>query len=335
MRKNGNNDMKRNRLLICLLALTAALALFMGLQRTAEAQFTAPRLVVSCYLSDSMTVVDARTVRIIGNFSVGSNPERLVTSPDNKFLAVAQPKNGCISIVATDNMRYGSNHSDPQILKPVDLAFSPDGGRLYVLDAETCQLAELHVPSLNVIRTLPLNGLGPTCMRISKNGAKMFVGHEDTGLITIVDLFAWEVVKQTGVAPKLGGIDLTPDNGRLLVTLPTESQVGIYKTTDLRLLSKVPVGSGAGAVGVSAKNQVIVLNTISNDVTIFPIDRPTLRFRTAVGVGPRHLCFSPDGTMCYVANFNTEDMSVIDVDKGTQLGRLAVGKGPRAITWVY
>lgn len=311
------------------------MALCLCWQRTAQAQFTAPRLVVSCFLGDSMTVVDARTVRIIGNFSVGSNPERLVTSPDNKFIAVAQPKNGCIAIVATDNMRFGSTHKDPQIIKPLDLAFAPDGGRLYVLDGETCSLVELHVPSLNVVRTLPLNGLGPSFMRISKNGAKMFVGHEETGLITIVDLFAWEVVKQTGVGAKLGGMDLTPDNGRILISLPNENQVGIYKTNDLRLLSKVPVGSGAGAVGVSAKNQVIVLNMISNDVTIFPLDRPTLRFRTAVGVGPRDICFSPDGSMCYVANFNTEDMSVIDMDKGTQLGRLLVGKGPRAITWVY
>ena len=100
-------------------------------------------------------------------------------------------------------------------------------------------------------------------------------------------------------------------------------------------MSKVPVGSGASIVGVSPKDQVVVINSISNDVSIFPLDRPSLRFRTAVGVGPRDLCFAPDGSMCYITNFNTNDLSVIDMNTGKQLGRLAIGQGPRAIVWVY
>ena len=277
-----------------------------------------PRLVVSCFLDDSMSVIDARTVRMLGKFSVGSNPERMSVSPDNKYIAVTQPA-----------------HADPQMTTPVDVCFSTDGARLYVLDSKTCTLLELHVPSFEVVRTLPLNGLGPSLMRISKNGAKMFISHEDTGLLTVVDLFNWSIYKQMGVGPKAGGLDLSSDNGRLVVALPSESMVGIYKTPNLELLKKVPVGSGAGIVGVSPKDQVVVLNTISNDVSMFPLDRPSARFRTAVGVGPRDLCFAPDGSMCYVANFNTDDISVIDMAKGTQLGRLLVGKGPRAVVWLF
>ena len=319
---------------IFLLAALAAFIFLVGGEGV-QAQLPAPRLLISCFLGDSMTLVDARTVRRLGEFSVGTNPERMAVSADNKWIAVAQPKTGCISIVQTGNMRYGNNYTDPQMAEPVDVIFSPDGARLYVLEAKTCSLLELHVPTFNVIRALPLNGLGPSLMRISKNGAKMFISHEDTGLLTVIDLFQWQIFKQMGVGPKAGGLALSKDNGRLIVALPSESKVGIYKTTDLRLLSKVPAGSGASIVGCSAKDEVVVINSISNDVTIFPLDRPGKRFRTAVGMGPRDLCFAPDGSMCYIANFNSNDLSVIDMASGRQLGRLAVGNGPRGVVWVY
>lgn len=301
-----------------------------------RAQISAPKLIISCQLSDSMTVIDARTIRVKGTFSVGENPERMVTSPDNRYVAVTQPKNEQISIIRTENMRYGNAYKDPRMNNPVDVAFSPDSARLYVLDADTCSLVELHVPSFKVIRTLPLNGLDPRFMRISKNGTKIFVAHQSTGLITIVDLLAWEVVKQAGVGTKVGGLDLSRDNGRLVVSLPDESKVGVYKTTDLRLLNKIPVGAGASIVGVSSKDQVVVIDSVANDVTLFPLDRPSLRQIAVVGIDPRDLCFSPDGSMCYVINFSTDDLSVIDMEKGIQLGRLAVnGKGSRSVTWVW
>ncbi|MGM9992611.1 MAG: YncE family protein [Candidatus Bruticola sp.] len=296
---------------------------------------TAPRLLISCFLGDSMSVVDARTVRVKGTFSIGSNPERMSVSPDNRYIAVAQPKNSCISVIESSNMRFGNTYTDENIKAPVDVCFSTDGARLYVLESSTCSLVELHVPSFKVVRTLSLNALAPSLMRISKNGAKMFISHENTGIITVVDLFNWSIFKQVGVGPTAGGLDLSKDNGRLIVALPSESKVGIYKTTDMRLLSKVPVGSGASIVGVSSEDQVVVINSISNDVSIFPLDRPSMRFRTAVGVGPRDLCFAPDGSMCYIANFNTNDLSVIDMKSGHQLGRLAIGQGPRSIVWVY
>ncbi len=327
--------MNKWKLFLCWLSLVAA-AFFCASSVPSQAQgLTAPRLLISCFLGDSMSVVDARTVRVKGTFSVGTNPERMSVSPDNRYIAVAQPKTGCISVIESGNMRFGNNYTDEKIKTPVDVCFSTDGARLYVLESSTCSLIELHVPSFQVVRVLPLNGLAPSLMRISKNGAKMFISHENTGLLTVVDLFNWSIFKQMSVGPNAGGLALSKDNGRLIVALPSESKVGIYKTTDLRLLSKVPVGSGASIVGVSPKDQVVVINSISNDVSIFPLDRPSLRFRTAVGVGPRDLCFAPDGSMCYITNFNTNDLSVIDMNTGKQLGRLAIGQGPRAIVWVY
>ena len=301
-----------------------------------SAQISAPKLVVSCQLSDSMTVIDARTIRVKGTFSVGENPERMVTSPNNQYIAVTQPKNEQISIVRTENMHFGNAYKAPQMNSPVDVAFSPDSARLYVLNSDPCSLVELHVPSFKVIRTLDLNGRAPSLMRISKNGAKIFVAHKDTGLITVVDLLAWEIAMQANVSTKVGGLDLSKDNGRLVVSLPNESKVGIYKTIDLRLLNKVPVGAGASIVGVSPRDQVVVIDSVSNDVTLFPLDRPSSRQITTVGIDPRDLCFAPDGSMCYIVNFSTDDLSVIDMNKGIQLGRLAInGKGSRSVTWVW
>lgn len=332
--------MRNKKIFLCLLfaVISAAAAMFVCTDPSSAQQpgrLINPRLVVSCFLGDSMTSIDARTVRVNGEFSVGTNPEYMAVSPDNRYIAVAQPKNGCISIVATDNMRFGNAYSDPQIKKPVAVTFSVDSSRLYVLDADTCSLAELHVPSFQVVRMLPLNGLGPSRMCISKNGSKLFISHESTGLITVVNLFEWNIFKQMGVGPAAGGIALSKDNGRLAVALPSESKVGIYKTTDLRLITKVPVGNGAGPVGISAKDQVVVVNTISNDVSIFDLDHPASRIRATVGTGPMDICFSPDGSMCYITNFNTNDLSVIDMSKGVQLGRLAIGKGPKGVVWVY
>ncbi|HBM96052.1 TPA: hypothetical protein DD394_00565, partial [bacterium UBP9_UBA11836] len=111
--------MNRFKLLLCLLPLMVA-AFFCTAPMPSQAQgLTAPRLLISCFLGDSMSVVDARTVRVKGTFSVGTNPERMSVSPDNRYIAVAQPKTGCISVIESGNMRFGNNYTDEKMKTPV------------------------------------------------------------------------------------------------------------------------------------------------------------------------------------------------------------------------
>ncbi len=298
------------------------------------AQLPAPRLAVSCGLEDSLTLLDARTVRILGRLPVCRDPGDLAASPDGRVLTVAEASGTGFARINLSSLKVVAPVRSPHLAEPRGLTFSGDGARLYVLSARAPALVELHVPSFNVIRVLPLQVPGPADLVRSRDEGRLYISHREAGVVSVVDLADWRLLAQHHLAPRLGGLDVTAEGGRVLVGLPQTREVGIFHAERFNPLEKLPAGVGVGQVRMGPGGLAVALNTDSNDVLVFDPDRPTGRYRIGVGRGPRAMAFSADGRVLYVANYNSDDVSVLDLGAGRQMGRLPVGRGPRAITLI-
>lgn len=319
-----------SRPLLFLLACTLALLCY----TPGSAQLPGPRLAVSCGLDDSLALVDARTIRVQGRLQVCRDPGDVAVSPDGRLLVVAESTGAGLALVDLQQARVIAPVRSEHLVEPRGMAFSADGARLYLLSGAARALLELHVPSFKTIRLMPLQVAGTRDLALSRDGSRLFVSHRETGVISAVDLVGWQLLGQHRVAERIGGVDVTADGTRVLVALPDKNVVGLYQAEGFAPAGEVPVGQGAAEVRVGPDGRAVVINSMSNDVSVFDPDRPAGRFRIGVGVGPRALAFSPDGRACFVANYDTGDLSVLDLDAGRQLGRLAVGKGPRGVAWV-
>lgn len=315
------------------LALVLALALLGPLLPWADAQLPTPKVAVSCALEDTIVLVDSLSARVQGKAKVCTDPGGLAASPDGRWLLVGEHSGAGLAVVDPLSLRVIVPVRSEHLRQPRGMVFSPDSARLYLLSEAAQALLEIHVPSWKTIRLMPLQAAGTRDLAMSADGLRLYVGHRDSGVVSVVDLAEWQLRGQHRLAERIGGLDVTADGARVLVALPGTNTVGIYRSDTFARLEEVPVGQGAAEVRISG-NRAVVVNAVSNDVSVFDPDRPAGRYRIGVGVGPRDVLVSPDGRWAYVPNYNTNDLSVLDLEKGRQLGRLAVGKGPKAVAWV-
>ena len=318
------------RALLLLLLVTLA----WGLSWPGTAQLPGPRLAVSCGLDDTLALLDARTIRVLGRLPVCRDPGDLAATPDGKVLVVGESSGAGLSLVDLGAVRLLAPVRGEHLVEPRGMAFSADGARLYLLSGRAQALLELHVPSFKVIRLMPLGVAEPRDLALSRDGRLLFVSHRVAGVVSVVDLAAWQLLGQHRLAAHVGGLDVTADGQRVLVALPDSNEVGIFGVEGFQPMDQVPVGQGPAELRVGPDGRAAVINAVSNDVSIFDPERPQGRFRIGVGMGPRALLFSPDGQALFVANYDTGDVSVLDLKAGRQLGRLAVGKGPRGLAWI-
>lgn len=299
----------------------------------ADAQLPTPKIAVSCALEDTLVLVDSLSARVQGRAQVCRDPGAVAASPDGRWVLVAEHLGAGLAVVDPLSLRVVLPVRSEHLKQPRAMAFSPDSARLYLLSEEAQSLLEIHVPSWKTIRLMPLQTVGTRDLALSRDGLRLYVGHRDAGVVSVVDLASWQLAGQHRLAERIGGLDVTPDGAKVLVALPGTDTVGIYRADTFARLEEVPVGQGAAEVRISG-DRAVVVNATSNDVSVFDPGHPAGRYRIGVGVGPRDVAISPDGRWAYVPNYNTNDLSVLDLEKGRQLGRLAVGKGPKAVAWV-
>ncbi|KJR45345.1 Phage tail fiber protein [Desulfosporosinus sp. I2] len=104
----------------------------------------------------------------------------------------------------------------------------------------------------------------------------------------------------------------------------------VYNILPLELLPTGMEGI-AGALGMtipSAHNQIYVLNSSSNNISVIDGKTNTLIGNVIVGSGPFGLGVNPITNRIYVANFGSNNVSVIDGNSNTVITTITVGVYP-------
>jgi len=108
------------------------------------------------FKTDTLSVFDVSTGRLVHRVRSGRGPGRVIFTPDNRTALVVH--GGDSSVVAYDvrtRQRTGAVvvPGDPKVI-----ALSPDGRRAYVTHPERGALTMIDVPSMTVLRSVPLPG---------------------------------------------------------------------------------------------------------------------------------------------------------------------------------
>lgn len=318
---------KRSILLVLLLTLAVSLAI------PARGQLPSSHILVSCFLDEVLTVVDARNIRVVNKISVPQITD-LAISPNNQFLVASIFNRDYMPVFSVPSLRMGTTARGEHLKAIKAMAFSRDGARLYVLNEEDAVLHELHVPSFKIIRSLKLNYYKPSSMVLTKDRTKMYVIHPSMGRISVVDLLQWENVGDINLRDPIGGMALTPDEKSMCVTFPEQHLMNIYDVATQNAVGSAPVENGACQVKINDQGVAVVLNSVSNTISIINVKKPLDRRIVQVGNGPRDVLMMPGSMGCFVANYTSGDLSVIDLNTIHQLGRLPVGRGACCLSWM-
>ncbi len=262
---------------------------------------------------------------------VGPQPDGSILVPTNQFLRPA-----------------GFQIQFPG--RPVDLALSPDGKWLAVLNIKSLDLVRLY--DRTVIQSLKIHGGGSFHgVAFSGDGRKIYVS-QARDRILIAEMNADNVVTwadkivfpkpSVGGHPVPGGMALDEKNSRLLAVLNRSNTLAIISLSDKSIL-EIPVGvapyevlmiSGdkayvtnwggrqpeeGEATYVSSKSSILIdpATGIASSGSVSVVDLKEKRGIKTIEVGlhPNAMAWSHDKKRLFVACANSDIVSVIDTEK--------------------
>jgi len=274
----GNNSVRMVRAssLVDLFSVT----LTSGVPRSVVASPDGRRIYVAAALR-GVLVMDAANLFEYDTIAVPSindegrdNPQGLAISPDGTLLLVSDGSDGgSVRLVRLPDKSVLLTFPFSVGTAPLGVAFSPDGGRVYIAAAA-------------------LDG--------SAGALKVF--NAETGA---------EIDSEpVGVLPT--AVAVTPDGGLVHVTNKTEGTVSIYNADDasLSVVATVTVGASPTGIAISPDGQrTYVVNRGSNSVSVFgatsgveAVDSP---LDLGAGSEPIAIAINPQGTTAYVSKLAT------------------------------
>ena len=184
----------------------------------AAAPAAAATLFVTNTKSDSISVIDTTTFEVIGTIPLGrGKPNRVVFHPDGKTAWVVYDKSHDLGVVDADarklvrRVKIGGN--------PYNLAFTPDGRHLLVLDwaSDTSSdevifydLRREKIDGRVEVSTWPAHSV------FSRDGRLLYVSGETAGDLTVIDVAKREIVaRDVHGGGDAMGLALTADGSSL------------------------------------------------------------------------------------------------------------------------
>jgi YVTN family beta-propeller protein len=308
-----------------------ALAAVVGL----TARATASTLYVTNTKSSSLSIIDTATFEVVGTIALGNGkPNRVVFHPDGKLAWVVYDKSHDLGVVDAEarklvrRVKIGGN--------PYNLAFTPDGRHLLVLDwsSDTSNdeiiLYDLRAEKIDgrvEVSTWPAHGI------FSRDGRLFYVSGESAGDVTVIDVAKREIVRRIvhGGGDAMG-LALRAD-GKLLYAAAGENKAVLKIDTE-----------GHTVVGTIPMPGIVHESTLTLDGKFLYVtlrkDNKLVVVRTAddkiVATVPQRgypdlVTMEPTGRYAFVTNRHADLVAVIDLKTHTQVRTIPVGKAPHGM----
>ena len=256
-------------------------------------------------LGESVVVIDADSGAVIGEITVGENPDGIAFSPDGSTAYVAVPSEGTLAVIdtatrtLTTTIEVGTN--------PREVAISADGTRAYVSDGiQQGSVSVVDLESNTVIDEIEVDP-NPDGLALSLDGTRLYAV-TNLGTVSVIDL-----VPGTAQNP-----------------IPTFHTV----------IDTITVGQSPDIIAIHPSGTFAYVtnsNPVSTEpgsISVVDLDTNTEIAVISVGIAPADVAFSPDGSIAYVPNIGnsqTGTVSIIDSATHTVIDTVDVGFGPNSI----
>ena len=310
---------------------------------SAVARLARPLVYVPNTMSNTVTVIDQASMKVIGTFPVGDQPQHVVPSYDLRTLYVAADQGnvnggqGSGSLVPIDPVTGQPGRPIP-VLDPYNLYFTPDG-RFAIVIAEARRQLEFYDPhtwQLKQVLDVP-SCAGVDHVDFSADGRTMLASCEFADRLLVVDV-AHRKVLRTITLPRPNGmpqdVKLSPDGSVFYIADMIANGVYLVDGQATHVMGFLPTGSGAHGLYVDrTSTRMFVTNRTGGSVSV--IDLRTRAVATTWHLpgktSPDMGNVSADGTRLWLSGRYNSSVYVIDTTTGHLIKQIAVGAGPHGL----
>ncbi len=294
-----------------------------------------PRLYVPNSGSNTVSVIDQGSGRVVRTFAVGGLPQHVTPSWDLRTLWVTNDAGNSLTPVDPRTGRPGRRVS---VLDPYNLYFTPDGGRAIVVAEAYKRLDFRDARTMRLRHTLRV----PECagvdhMDYTADGRFALVSCEFAGRMIVVDLRRERVVRTIPLRAdaKPQDVKVSPDGRTFYVADMVSDGVWLIDARTWRKVRFQPTGAGAHGLYPSRDSRTLyVTNRDEGSVTrlSFRTRRPVGKWRIPGGGSPDMGGLSADGRVLWLTGRYNAEIYAISTQTGRLLRRIAVGQGPHGMS---
>jgi YVTN family beta-propeller protein len=283
--------------------------------------------------SNTVSVINPNTYKVVDQFPVGTLPQHVVPSYDMKTLWVNNDQGNSLTPI---NPATGKPGRAVPVTDPYNLYFTPDGRyaiavseRLHRLDFRDAHTMRLH-------HSLSLPCSGANHMDFTADGRYLLVSCEFDGKVVRVDVPNEKVVGSMTLDPGASPQDvkLSPDGKLFYVADLDKDGVWMVDAKRLRKVGFIPTGAGAHGLYVSRDSRYLyVSNRGEGSVSVisFATRKVAHKWRIPGGGSPDMGGVSADGKVLWLSGRYNAVVYAISTSNGKLLARVPVGNGPHGL----
>jgi YVTN family beta-propeller protein len=283
--------------------------------------------------SNTVSVINPRTYRVIDQFPVGLLPQHVVPSYDLKTLWVNNDAGNSLTPI---NPATGKPGRAVPVTDPYNLYFTPDG-RFAIVVEEREQILDFRDPhTMRSDHTLHVPCYGVNHMDFTADGRYLLASCEFGGAVVKVDLATQRVVGrldlQAGGMPQ--DVKLSPDGKLFYVADMKANGVWIVDPKRLRKVGFIPTGAGAHGLYVSRDSKYLyVSNRMGGSVSVisFATRKVVHTWHIPGGGSPDMGGVSTDGKVLWLSGRYNAVVYAFSTRDGHLLARIPVGSGPHGL----
>ncbi len=297
----------------------------------APQQALTPRIYVANESSNSVTVIDAASLKVIATIdALNHSTHDLSVSRDGRWVFATNLASGRLSVIDAEKLETVASIYTGNRAHVVTL--TNDNRQAWVANIGENDVSIVDAQNLRVLGTIPV-GKGPTGLTFSRDGRFAFVSNGGDKNVAVVETASHRVLKTIPVGNNPHFLVLGPD-GRIWGTNTGDNDIFIIDPVTFEKVASFKVGAepqqiAFGYKGTVGPNAYVTVSSL-NKVIMLTSDPKNLRVLGQIDVGqrPNGIWSNPDGTRLYVVHETSDDLRVIDTGTNEVIGTVPVGRKP-------
>jgi YVTN family beta-propeller protein len=323
------------------------------------------RVYVPNTVSNTVTVIDPGTFRVIDHFRVGRQPQHVTPSYDLKTLWILNDLSDSLTKI---DPATGKRGETVPVKDPYNMYYTPDG-KYAIVVAERIRRLDLRDPAtMKLVDSVVVPCRGVDHMDFSADGRYLIASCEFSGTLVKVDIDKHVVLgtlslpvdrpAETGstalpvtqksrrrvhhgggrmpveVARMPQDVKTSPDGKLFYVADMMADGVHVIDGDKLAVVDFIPTGRGAHGLYTSRDSRVLYCsNRDEGTISVISFDERKVVAKWAIpgGGSPDMGGVSGDGKVLWLSGRYHREVYAIDTSDGHLLARIAVGVGPHGL----
>ncbi|WP_329462915.1 YncE family protein [Streptomyces sp. NBC_01431] len=293
-----------------------------------------PRVYVPNTNSNTVSVIDPASYKVIETIQVGRQPQHVVPSWDMKTLWVNNDLGDSLTAIDPATGRTGRT---VQVSDPYNLYFTPNGKYAVVMASKDRELVFRDPVTLNRAKTVPVTCAGVNHADFSMDGRYFIVSCEFSGELLKVDTEKMQIVGQQklpfeGAMPQ--DVKMSPDGKTFYIADMMAHGMWVLDGDKFNKPTLMPTGKGCHGLYVSRDSkEMYISNRGEGTISIFDFtkNKLTKKWELPEGGSPDMGGVSADGKVLWLSGRYNAEVYAIDTATGKELARIPVGSGPHGL----